>query len=206
MSERIAAYVDGFNLCNGLRAVRGRRDLWLDLESLLRAFLDPSRQELVAVNYFTAPVLGPGAERQQTYLDALVAHGGCTTVWLWRFQRKQQRCRACGATWVIHEEKESDVALSVLALEDAVSGVADQVWYVSGDSDLCPSVRAVGRAAPGVRRVAVFPPRRSSVDLERAADGTVRIFDRVPSRHQLPDTVVGADRATFTRPAYWGRG
>ena len=71
---------------------------------------------------------GPGADRQQTYLHALVEHGRCTTVWLGRFQRKHRRCASCGTRWVVREEKDSDVALSVPALEDATTGRTDQVW------------------------------------------------------------------------------
>jgi hypothetical protein len=141
----VIAYVDGFNLYNGLHEATGRRDLWLDLESLLTSMLDPSRGQ-----------------------------------------------------------KESDVALSVQAVEDVARGLADQVWYISGDSDPCPSVRAGRRINAGVRTVAVFPPRRSSVDLQRAVHGTMRVFDRAPSRHQLPDVVTG-DGVVLRRPAHWSR-
>jgi hypothetical protein len=34
VNTRIVAYVDGFNLYNGLHTATGRRDLWLNLESL----------------------------------------------------------------------------------------------------------------------------------------------------------------------------
>jgi hypothetical protein len=70
---RIAAYVDGFNLYNGMHDARGRRGLWLNLESLLASLLRAD-QKLVVVHYFTALVRGTGHEAQRTYLDALHAH------------------------------------------------------------------------------------------------------------------------------------
>lgn len=53
-SERVAAYIDGFNLYFGIRQ-NGRRHLWLDLEGLVQSLLKP-HQQLVAVRYFTARV------------------------------------------------------------------------------------------------------------------------------------------------------
>jgi uncharacterized LabA/DUF88 family protein len=204
VTSRIVAYVDGFNLYHGLHARRGRRDLWLDVESLLdaKAGQRPG-QALTAVRYFTAMVHGAGRARQQTYLDALIAHGDRTTVHLGRFQRKEQRCWSCGVARATHEEKESDVAVAVQAVEDVAAGEADQVWYVSGDSDLCPSVRAVRRINPQVRTVALFPPHRSSADLSNAVHGTLRIFDKEPKRHQFPDRITTSEGTVLARPAHW---
>jgi uncharacterized LabA/DUF88 family protein len=199
---RVAAYVDGFNLYRGMHDARGRRGLWLDLESLLGSLMGPN-QQLVAVHYFTALVIGAGRERQQTYLDALEASGRCTHPHVGRFQRKEHTCRACGQSWNSYEEKESDVSLGVQLVQDAAQGVYDQALIVSGDSDMVPAVRSVRRLAPATRLVAVFPPRRSSWALESEVDGTLRIFDKVPERHQLPDPLVTAGGITLARPAHW---
>ena len=83
----VAAYIDGFNLYNGMHDARKRRGLWLDIESLLNSFLG-ANQELVAVHYFTALVMGSGKPRQQVYSDALREHGQVTTTHVGRFQRK----------------------------------------------------------------------------------------------------------------------
>lgn len=199
---RVAAYVDGFNLYRGMHDARGRRGLWLDLERLLSSLLG-SNQRLVAVHYFTALVNGAGRERQQTYLDALEAHGSLTRAHVGRFQHKQRRCRGCGQSWSSYEEKESDVSLGVQLVEDAVLGVYEQALIVSGDSDMAPAVRSVRRLAPSARLVAVFPPRRSSFALGQQVDATLRIFDRMPERHQLPDPVIAADGTEYPRPDHW---
>lgn len=198
----VAAYVDGFNLYNGMHDARGRRGLWLDLESLLGSFLS-ANQKLVAVHYFTALVKGSGQERQQTYLDALQAHGGVTRTHVGRFQRKSIKCRKCQQSFESHEEKESDVSFGVQMVEDAAQGVCQQALIVSGDSDMMPAIRSVRRISPGTRIVAVFPPRRSSYDLQQSADATLHIWDKVPERHQLPNTVSFPTGTTVTRPSYW---
>lgn len=204
MSTRISMYVDGFNLYHGLHDATGRRDLWLDLESLAHSLLRPG-QELVAVHYFTALVQGSGAlRRQETYLAALEGHGNCTTVHVGRFQHKPAQCRFCGKSWVSYEEKESDVALAVQAVADVAQQLTDQAWFLSGDSDMIPSVRTIKRLDPNVRAVAVFPPRRSSVELGQVVDGRLRLFDKTPRKHQLPKSVWNASRAeNLPRPAYW---
>jgi hypothetical protein len=99
MSGRVAVYVDGFNLYHGLHAATGRKDLWLDLESLFgsSSFLAVG-ERLVVVHYFTARVRGEDAAgRQEVYLRALRAHGQHTEVHIGRFQERVISCRRCGA-------------------------------------------------------------------------------------------------------------
>src|SRR5260221_929237 len=105
-AERVAAYIDGFNLYHGLH-VEGRRHLWLDLEGLVRSLLKPG-QELVVVRYFTARVRNnPASEqRQNMYLKALAAHSSILDIRYGRFQEKSLRCRRCTASWPTYEEKE----------------------------------------------------------------------------------------------------
>ena len=114
MVERLIAYVDGFNLYYGLHDLAGTRLLWLDLGKLAED-LRP-RSDVVCVRYFTAPVLNQpkAASRQQEYQDALVAvHGDRIAITHGRYQAKTRTCRACGATWTAHEEKETDVNIAV---------------------------------------------------------------------------------------------
>jgi hypothetical protein len=49
----VIAYIDGFNLYNGLKSKYRHRYLWLDLEALCTKLLVKD-QELRAVKYFTA--------------------------------------------------------------------------------------------------------------------------------------------------------
>jgi len=71
----VIAYIDGFNLYNGLKASYQRRFLWLDLEALCTKLLVDD-QHLRAVKYFTAPVRRqPQAlRRQQKFWSALDIH------------------------------------------------------------------------------------------------------------------------------------
>jgi hypothetical protein len=110
-----------------------------------------------------------------------------------RFQQKPRQCRKCRASWVDHEEKETDVSIAVALLEDAVNDVFDAALLISADSDLCPAVRALGRLRPTKRVIAAFPPARSSGDLRRAVNGAAFTIGHANIRNSLlPNTVTTA--------------
>ena len=100
-TQRVVAYIDGFNLYYGLRSKGWRRYYWLDVHRLAEKLLRPG-QRLAAVKYFTARLLpdpsGPGKpERQSTYLEALETLPGLT-IYYGYFLAKTRRCPNCGQT------------------------------------------------------------------------------------------------------------
>lgn len=200
-SGRVRLYVDGFNLYYGMHTKFGRRYLWLDLYALGTRLLRPD-QLLVAVSYFTARMRGGGesAARQAEYLGALRATG--VTVVEGRFQEKEQRCFACNSRWRTHEEKASDVSLSVALVEDAANDLFDTALLLTADSDMSPAVRAARRLRSAARIIAVFPPGRTSGDLRRSVHGTIQLGATPLRQCQLPDTVAGRGR-DYQRPPHW---
>ncbi len=185
-------------------AAFGRQYLWLDLEALATGLLLPGEQ-LDRVNYFTARMRGlNGARhRQDVYLQALAARSTRLTVVEGRFQQKARRCRSCGTVRITYEEKETDVSVAVGLVEDAARSAYDAALIISGDSDLCPAVRAAKRLAPHAPIVAVFPPRRRSDPLRAAADGVYFLGRDKLHRAQLPRKVIGANGIVLERPSYW---
>lgn len=200
----VTAYIDGFNLYNGLKDKYGRKYLWLDLEALCRSLMIPG-QRLTNVRYFTAPVRSqPGSlRRQQKFWNALDAHCTCVRIERGRFQEKRRSCHRCGKTWISYEEKETDVAIAVALVEDAAHHAFDSALVVSADSDLCPAVRAVRRLHPKAKVVAAFPPARRSDDLRRVADTSFTIAERKLRGAQLPRTVKAPDGTVLSRPPRW---
>lgn len=201
--HNVAVYIDGFNLYHGLKAKHGRKYLWLDLSAVARRLLRPG-QGLVSVRYFTASVRNdPAAEaRQNAYLSALRAVTTVEVV-LGRFQAKHRTCSVCGSRWRTYEEKETDVSIAVAMLEDGVNDLFDTAVVLSADSDLCPAVRALGRLRPTKDVIAVFPPRRRSDDLRRAARFSFTLGDAIIRQSQLPGLVTDAAGMTYQRPPHW---
>ncbi|MGH3917293.1 MAG: NYN domain-containing protein [Pseudonocardiaceae bacterium] len=198
------AYIDGFNLYFGLKAKYGRKYLWLDLQALATSLLR-SGQTLQHITYFIARIRDDldGEQRQSDYLDALIDHSPLVTVVDGRFQEKDRRCRRCGATWTVYEEKETDVNIAIALVEDAMRDRYDTALLISADSDLCPAIRSMKRLFPEKRIVVAFPPRRRSGDLKKTVDGFLSIGDDKIRQSQLPQTVVMAAGITLHRPKHW---
>jgi NYN domain len=158
-------------------------------------------QTLAGVKYFTASVRNDPAAlaRQNAYLGAL---GAATSVTAFRdrFQQKQTTYRSCGASRTTYEEKETDVNIAVILVEDAALGYYDTASVVSADSDQCP---AVGR------RSAYVPAGTTSWSSRLM--GTPTICGKPPARRSLsaipssemcsyPPTVTDGRGTSYTRP------
>jgi len=202
--NRVAVYVDGFNLYYGLKGRYGRRYLWLDLQALATSLLRPA-QMLQSVTYFTARVRDdPDALRRQSdYLDALSSHCPLVRIVNGRFQEKDRRCRPCGHRWTVFEEKETDVNIAIALVEDAVQDRYDTAILVSGDSDLIPAIKATKRLVASKRIVVAFPPNRQSAEMKRVADGFTHVgIDKVRNA-QLPEQVINRTGIALSRPKHW---
>ena len=204
MTDRVVAYIDGFNLYYGLKAERGRRDLWLDLQALAEGLL-LAGQELDEIKYFTARLRDDpdGSRRQSVYLDALASHCPKVSRIEGRFQEKHRRCAWCGTRWIGYEEKETDVNISAALIEDAVLDRYDTALLISGDTDLRPAISATKRLRPGKTIFVAFPPQRFSARLVQAVDAYVRIGSDKVRNSQLPPQVVTTSGVILERPAYW---
>ena len=202
--QRVAAYIDGFNLYYGLRSKGWRRYYWLDLHRLVKRLLRPG-QQLVSVRYFTTRVVPePGdpdnARRQNTYLEALETLPDLT-IRFGYFLPKERTCRQCGAILRTYEEKMTDVNIAVELLGDAQDDIFDTALVVSGDSDLYGPIEAVRRRYPHKRVIVAFPPDRASKKLRSGPSFTI---GRDAFRDsQLPDQVTNANGHVLSRPANW---
>lgn len=203
MAKRAIAYVDGFNLYNGIHDAYGHRYLWLDLVRMLE-LLRPN-SDLVRVKYFTSILIDePEAQgRHAEYIGALrAARPNVIEVILGRHQRKRLSCRACGASWTSYEEKETDVNIAVALVDDVLQDAADDFYIVSADSDLVPAVKLVKRSRPDAFIVSFFPPRRKSKELLKLMPSSIVIGQQKLREAQLPESVQeGA--FTYSRPEKW---
>ena len=204
--QRVAFYIDGFNLYYGLSSKGWRRYLWLD-QSLLAENLLKNDQTLSHIRYFTARVLpernDPGKPiRQNTYLEALATRANFH-IHEGYFLPKRGSCARCGATWTTYEEKMSDVNLAVELLGDALDNSFDVAIVVSGDSDLASPIQTVLHRLPAKRVIVAFPPNRHSVELRKVATASFTIGRKKIQDSQLPERVIKPDGYTLTRPQEW---
>ena len=203
-TQRVAAYIDGFNLYYGLRSRGWRRYYWLNLSLLVAKLLRPW-QQLEAVRYFTTRIYPePGdtdkAKRQSTYLEALATLPDLTIHYGY-FLPKTRTCRQCGAIVRTYEEKMTDVNIAVELLGDAQDDVFDTAMVISGDSDLSGPIESVRLRYPGKRVIVAFPPDRAS---QKLRSGPWFTIGRDAFRDsQLPAQVINASGHVLTRPTGW---
>ena len=95
------------------------------------------------------------------------------------------------------------VARAVELMKDAMRDRLDIAFLVSADSDLAGPVAAFRELWPAKRILAIFPPGRGSIVLERLANGKRRIRRNLVLASQMPDEVIGPDGYAKHRPPAW---
>lgn len=172
VKRKVIVYVDGFNLYFAIKECGWQNLLWLDLVKLAQNLIDPSKQELVMVKYFTSHIKRPAAKRrrQTAYLDAL------STLPLLKIIKGEYisnsiTCKGCGESWPDDKEKQTDVHIATSMIVDSLAkGRVDDLLLVTADSDQIPSIKAVRYFKKHV--LVVIPPGRTDyLGIQRAADG-----------------------------------
>lgn len=211
--SRVSFLVDGFNLYHSL--VQASEDMggvpvrWLDLRSLFGScmYLFGRDALLRDIHYFSALAthresIKPGtSERHGRYIQALAGAG--VTVHLGHFKCKTMRCRRCNDRFTRYEEKETDVAISVMLLELLQANACDIAVLVTGDTDIAPAVRAARRLFPGRAVWCAFPYRRKNKELAQLVSGSFLLRKDHYAAHQLPDSVALPHGRMIKKPEAW---
>lgn len=202
-SEKVIAYVDGFNLYFGLKDKGWRCYYWLNTKSLCQKLLKPN-QHLILVKYFTSRIKNPEdkRKRQARYLDALNTVDGIRPFY-GKYQETPVECWNCGNQWKTPEEKMTDVQLATQMVSDAYQNNYDMALLVSGDIDLVPAVEIV-KAQPLNKRVIVaFPPMREADELRYAADGYLHIHESLLKNSQFASDIPLEGSYILRCPSRW---
>jgi hypothetical protein len=200
--RRAALYVDGFNLFHAVQDL-GREYLkWVDLQALGRA-IAPRSEVIRKVVWATA--FRPGARHltalHQAYFDALEARGVQSLTG--HFVVYSDGCNACGHTWTVSQEKQSDVNLALAVADDAHENRFDVCYLLTTDGDHAATARFLKQRFPGKKLVIVAPPGRpTNRTLLEWADARTEITLAQLERSLLPAVVEGPD-GPIERPAVY---
>lgn len=117
------------------------------------------------------------------------------------FKEKQRTCRACGAVWTQHEEKETDVHMAARIVVDACEDRYDRAVLVTADSDLVPALDIVKTRFPRKQMFVAAPPKRFAH--ARGLKPAMEITPGRLARCRLPDTATDpmTGRVLFNRPS-----
>ncbi len=142
------------------------------------------------------------AKRQGEYLEALGTVPMCK-IFYGHYLGKEIRCKKCGHSWTTHEEKMTDVNISVELMTDVYQDRFDTAFLISGDSDLVGPIKAVRRLFPLKKVVVGFPPRRHSVQLRKVANAIFAIGRKKIANSLFPDQVIKPDGYILCKPDRW---
>ena len=159
MMRRVIVYIDGFNLYHAIDDL-GRSSLkWVDLRALAESLLRKG-ETLKAVKYFSAFAtwMPDRYARHRDYVEVLKSRGVETH--MAQFKEKPRKCLKCKATWIGHEEKETDVQIAVHMVSDGLRGEVDRLIVISADTDLAPPIRMLAHYAPKCEVFVAAPPKR----------------------------------------------
>lgn len=190
--KKIAGFIDGYNLYNGMLLTH-RPWLWVNLWHLVE-LIGPSDGTYVdSVTYYTAPTMAGASRQHQIDFERAnrEVNPGLTIV-----QGKMQPrdrdcdCDASRAKPQMYQEKQTDVNL---ALGLALGAVSDPPAYdiavlITGDSDQIPAIKVAQSAGRTV--VVGFPPNRHLTELEQLSSTSANISNAQIRKAQMSNVVV----------------
>ena len=211
--ERVAVYIDGLNLYNGLREAGLVRFLWLDLVAFATNLLRP-HQTLTKVNYYTAHVKGRSKGKRQSAFLSANSTSPHLNIRLGEFDfntatcgtcGQAVACSGCGRVYSPPTEKQSDVNLGTQLGLDAASDVFDTAIIVSSDSDFVGAINLLEEYQPLKRIVVCLPPGRHgrSGVLAKRGSGTIHVNESMLRRAQFPREVLLGGGEVARRPDAW---
>jgi len=222
-------YVDGFNLFYG--CLKHSDDKWLDLIKLFNRILneqDPTA-EIVKIKFFTADIRAKIAshsqlaqQAQQNYhralkhlyadkVDIIKGNFSLDKANMPKYKKpidKSDRVKV----WKL-EEKKTDVNLALCAYRDAVNNKAEQLVFVTNDSDIEPALEFIKNDFQDKFKVGVIIPIRKNTSdnkhrpanqgLSNLADWTRSyITDEELSSSWLDDKIA-TNKKPILKPEYW---
>lgn len=195
--RRVIVYIDGFNLYHSIHDLRRPHLKWLDVRAMAESLLRKG-EVLKAVKYFSAYAtwMPDRYARHRDYVDAIMARGA--VVHMAQFKEKPRKCLSCGARWIGHEEKETDVQIAVHMVADALKGEAERLIAITADTDLAPAIRMIATAASSCEVFVAAPPGRFGKC--RALKPKLELTPGRLARSLLTASVQLPDGRTIVRP------
>jgi len=200
---RANVYIDDFNLYHGICDSKRRDLLWLNLDSLSKAY-QKSTETLHCIEYFTTlPSRPPDKVRRHEVWLAAIAEFPSVEVRFGKFSFPQIMCPLCRRLFVRPTEKITDVNIAVQLIVDAFKNNFEVAYVLSADADLVPAIKAVKQHFPQKKVKAIFPPNRKNAAFTSICDYVVYLNEIRLSLHLLPDPLIRKDGTRLAKTAEW---
>lgn len=158
---RVAVYVDGFNLYHGLDNLSRHHLKWLNLKSLAEKFIDPQKEVIEKIYYFSAVATFMGdeiAQRHRAYIEALESTGVEFIAGNFKDKFLTYKNHQIQLQWKKHEEKETDVNISIYMVRDAIKKKYEKVILITNDTDIVPAIKMARHENESLQFKLLTPP------------------------------------------------
>jgi len=215
--KRVIFLIDGFNLYHSLidasydLRLHGKGTKWLNIYSLCESllYLIGNNARIENIYYFTALAYHLVKQDPQKinnhkkYIKCL--ESTCIKICKGNFKEKDiiYRNNFIYLNLKRHEEKETDVAISVKILECLILDECDTIVILSGDTDIVPAIKTAKKLFPNKEIVFIFPYKRKNKEIKELVLKTFSIDKKKYVKHQFPEIVVSANGIRITKPKNW---
>ncbi|MBQ7584723.1 MAG: NYN domain-containing protein [Desulfovibrionaceae bacterium] len=158
--------IDGFNFYHSIKHLEPQYH-WINYNAFCKHFLRKG-DTLDSITYFTSIAywIENAEKRHRTFIDANELMG-VKVVW-GKFKEKSYSCPFCKKKFLMHEEKATDVNIALYAYRMASRGI-EQIYLVTGDTDMVPCINLIKEDFPNVKVGVIFPLGRKNKELAHAA-------------------------------------
>ncbi len=208
--------IDGFNLYHSLNdaskdfGLNGKGIKWLDIKMLCESYLHlvDKNAQINNIYYFTAlanylirfkPLK---VEKHKKYIKALNSTGVIDCRGNFKKKTVSYKNHAVDLKFFSHEEKETDVAISIKILENFIKNECDVQVIITGDTDIAPAIRLAKELFTNKLLIAGFPYKRKNKELAKLVDKSFSISKEQYLKYQLPH-IINVNNKNITKPENW---
>lgn len=178
---------------------------WLNFHSLSESFCRPG-EYLKDVYFFTAVATWNREKeiRHRNFLAAQKAYG--VRIVESKFAKAKKFCVRNEIYCRQYEEKQTDVAIAVTLLGDAIQNRMNRAILITADSDQVPLAKTMKRLFPQIVLTLAAPPGRAKMARELGAeieDRTPITLDRLHAHHLPREVRDSSGRIVAQIPSYY---
>jgi len=203
--NRVSFFIDGFNVYHALKDHKSfHKFKWLDYSSLAKCFII-SKDKIADIYYFTAYTEWnqDKMDRHRILVRALKMKG--VKIVLGKFKLRDKYCRLCHKPYKTHEEKQTDVNISIKLFQDAHNDTFDTGILITGDSDIIPAIKAIKETFPIKKIGVVIPIGRRAEEIKNECDFHMKMKEKHLRDSQFPDKIIVdlENNLFLDRPLSW---
>ncbi|MBN2327619.1 MAG: NYN domain-containing protein [Candidatus Omnitrophica bacterium] len=119
------------------------------------------------------------------------------------FKNNESHCTSCHGNFIKHEEKETDVALSIKLIELFITHECDIAAIMTGDTDIAPAVKTTKKLFPHSQILFIFPAFRKNKSLLKLCPHSFAINSQQYAKHQFPNPYTLKNGKIIHKPDSW---